>query len=409
MRILFTFENPASSPEADAEVFLSTARALAAGTNTARLHIPGPELPSGPPAPFRAWCPARPAILRHLCCGLTLPLRRAFRRAELVYTRNLWVAIVSLRCGRRVVYDHYRPWPDQIPPLAPVVRRMMSHPRFLLGICHSDYARRSFLRAGVPPDRLRVVHNGFDPSRFAHAPDRAAARAALGLPADRPVVLYAGRINHRKGLELLVRAAAAVPEASVILVGSYGNGPVEALAAGVPNVRVVPFQADEALIPWLRAADILVIPPSSAPLERFGTTVLPLKLFLYLAAERAIVAGATPDVRELLVDGRNAVLCPPDSAEALGAALRALLDDPSRRDRLAAAAAALGRDLSWQSRAARIRALVAERAEAPPEPAGVAPPLLFWLRRCGRWLGHLARNRTLVLPPERFPPAGTPP
>src|ERR1700760_3858052 len=72
----------------------------------------------------------------------------------------------------------------------------------------------------------------------------------------------------------------------------------------------------ETLPPYLFAADILIIPPSRAPLDRFGDCVLPLKTFAYLAAGRAILAPRSPDTAELLRDGETALLVPPDDSEA---------------------------------------------------------------------------------------------
>ena len=57
---------------------------------------------------------------------------------------------------------------------------------------------------------------------------------------------------------------------------------------------------------YLYAADVLIIPPVSAPLEKFGRTVLPFKIFPYLAAGRSIVAPDLADMRELLKHEKNA-------------------------------------------------------------------------------------------------------
>ena len=152
MRILFTFENALPSVEADAEVFMTTARRLTPFTSRSWLHLPVPV--AEPPgvtgdsdrlSVIRALAPAGPAALRHFCCGLTIILRQAFRQADLVYTRNLWVAWMAVRFGQNVVFDHYRPWPDQIPPLQPWIRRLMCSPSYLNNICHSDYTRRKYL------------------------------------------------------------------------------------------------------------------------------------------------------------------------------------------------------------------------------------------------------------------------
>jgi len=92
--------------------------------------------------------------------------------------------------------------------------------------------------------------------------------------------------------------------------------------------------------------------------------VLPMKLFGYLAAGRALLAPATPDVLELLVDGDNAVLVPPGDMEAAAHALRALLHDDVGRARLAAHARATGAELTWDARAAKIERFLYERLAA---------------------------------------------
>ena len=136
-KILFAFENPLPSREADAEVFVTTARTLAPLLSQASLHVP---LPRATPTSeiealagmtvVRAAAPLRPAALRHLCCGLTIVARRPFRDADLVYTRNLWVAWMATAFGKQVVFDHYRPWPDQIPPLQRLLYRLHCNARF---------------------------------------------------------------------------------------------------------------------------------------------------------------------------------------------------------------------------------------------------------------------------------------
>jgi glycosyltransferase involved in cell wall biosynthesis len=127
-------------------------------------------------------------------------------------------------------------------------------------------------------------------------------------------------------------------------------------------VAVVPWQPFSATVPYLYAADVLLIPPTRGPLESVGNTVLPMKTFLYMAAGRAIFAPATPDLTEVLTDNVSARLVPPDDLKTAVAALRDLLADESFRVRLAAAARA---DVqTWQARAERILSFLATRLSA---------------------------------------------
>lgn len=250
--------------------------------------------------------------------------------------------------------EHYRPWPDRIPPLRPLIRRTARAPHCLGFILHSRFAAESFARAGVAGDRLLVAHNGAEPARMLPRLGRDEARVRLGLPPGRPIVVYAGRLNARKGLDQVLHLARARPAVLFLLVGSEGAGPIERAAAGLDNVCFVPWQEPATLPPWLYAADVLLIPPSRAPLERFGQTVLPMKTFAYLAAGRPILAPVAPDTAELLRDGETALLVPPDDEAAAASGLDRLLGDPALAERLGAAAAALAQSLSWDARARRI-------------------------------------------------------
>lgn len=106
---------------------------------------------------------------------------------------------------------------------------------------------------------------------------------------------------------------------------------------------------------------MLLIPPSRAPLERFGNCVLPIKLFAYLAAGRPILAPAAPDTAELLEHGGNAWLVPPDDPAAAAEGLDRLLGDAGLADRLATNARRLSLDLTWDRRAGAIERFLRER------------------------------------------------
>jgi glycosyltransferase involved in cell wall biosynthesis len=261
--------------------------------------------------------------------------------------------------------DQYRPWPDVYPAIRPLVRRTSRSPHCLGYVIHSHYAADAYSRAGVPPERLLVAHNGFDP--LGERLDKSTARTRLGLPADRPLAVYAGRINRQKGLDTLLELADRRPGVLFLMVGSEGKGPVEEAAAARPNVRVEPWATPHALPAWLFAADVLLVPPSSEPLQRFGTCVLPLKLFSYLAAGRPILAPDAPDTRELLAQERTALLVEPNDPEQAAGALDRLLGDPALAASLSANSIERAEGLSWDHRARRIAAWLESRLEKTGE------------------------------------------
>ncbi len=408
MKILFTFENPLPSAEADAEVFVTTARHLARLASKSWLHVPAADEAhcraaaalAGMPV-VRARAPIAPAALRHFVCGLTVVFRREFREADLIYTRNLWVASLALLAGQRIVFDHYRPWPAQIPPLGRWLHRLMCHRRFLANISHSEYTRARYLDLGVPGQKLYCVRNGFDPRRVGGPVPVETAKRRVGIEGSQKTVVYTGRVNHKKGLELVIEAARRLPDQLFVLVGSQGNGAIEAAARALGNVRLVPWQRPEALAAYLFAADVLLIPPSLKPLTQFGSTVIPLKLYLYMGCGRPILAGDSPDLREVLEDGRNALLCRPDCVESLIDGINTLTRDPRLAHRLAAEALADSRNYTWESRARKIAAIIRERLDSIATECGAwsREQSRAWLRHSRRWAVHLIRKRSLVLPP----------
>ncbi len=133
---------------------------------------------------------------------------------------------------------------------------------------------------GVPRDRLRVVPGSADIARFDIGLDRAAARARLGLPADRRILVAVRRLANRMGLDDLVSAmkpvAAAHPDA-LLLIGGKGRNEA-ALRAQVASlglgehVRFLGFVADDDLPVLYRAADLNLVPTVS--LEGFGLTTV---------------------------------------------------------------------------------------------------------------------------------------
>jgi glycosyltransferase involved in cell wall biosynthesis len=280
---------------------------------------------------------------------------------DVVYTRNSASFLALIARGERTVYDTHRAWPDHVPVSRPVFRWAMTRANFLGAVFHSDYARASYARLGVEAPRLATMRNGFDPARFASSATRAAARAELGLPLDRKLVVYTGHISALKGLGSVLGLAEQCRDALFLMVGSEADGSVERAARKHENVRVLPWQPYEVAAKYMVSADVLLLPPSSLGLKVAGHTVLPMKLYGYLAAGRAILAPSTPDIAELLVDDQNAVLVPPSDPKHAASALAALLADDPRRERLAEAARETGKALTWDARAERIEGFVRER------------------------------------------------
>ena len=302
--------------------------------------------------------------------GLLYPFkaeRAAARESfDLLHTRDVPNLLLGLSAGRRVSFESYRTPHGRTRVVQSLIRRAFDNPRFLGQVTHSRYAMERYLTAGYPAEKLRTIYNGFDPAAFAVDRTPEAARRALGLP-ERATVGYAGRIAPFKRVDLLLDAAEAVPELSWVFIGATDRKEASALVEQgneLPNVRFLGFRSGEELATAHQAADILVIPPSADPLERFGTTVLPLKLFQYLAAGRPLVVGDVADTAELLREGETCLRVPSDDLPSFIRGIRALAGDPERRARMGAASRALAQGLTWDARAAAFLAFLGERLAA---------------------------------------------
>ena len=154
-----------------------------------------------------------------------------------------------------------------------------------------------------------------------------ADRAELGLDSGTRLVLAVGRLVALKNHALAVAALPQVPNATLAIAG---DGPLRqelerlAAEAGVSErVRLLGVRSDARAL--MGAADVVVMPSRSEG--------LPLSALEALASGTPLVATDVRGLRELVVDGQNALLVPED-ADALAAALRRVLDDPSLAWRL---------------------------------------------------------------------------
>jgi glycosyltransferase involved in cell wall biosynthesis len=180
-----------------------------------------------------------------------------------------------------------------------------------------------------PSRKLRVVSNFVDVGRFAGLPGKEAARDALGLPQDVPILICLASLTEEKGQAYLLEAMrsvhAEVPDARLLLVGrDRGATDLLALAAekGLgESVAALGIRDDVPLL--LAASDISVLPSL-----REG---LPMSLLESAAAGLPIVASAVGGIPEVVEDGVSGILTEPRDPDALAAALLALLRDPERR------------------------------------------------------------------------------
>ncbi len=229
-------------------------------------------------------------------------------------------------------------------------------------LASSDDERTQLERLyAAEPGRVEIVPPGVDHERFAPG-DRARARAGLGLGPG-PMLLFVGRIQPLKGVDVAIETAAALgPDVTLVIVGGP-SGPdgeserrrldhlVAELGVG-PRIRFVAPQPHSELARWYRAADVCLVPSRS---ESFGLVALEAA-----ACGTPVVAAAVGGLPTLVDHGLTGFLVEGGDADGFAAGVSKILGDPSLAAGMGRAATLRARRYSWSITAARLRRLYAD-------------------------------------------------
>jgi glycosyltransferase involved in cell wall biosynthesis len=200
----------------------------------------------------------------------------------------------------------------------------------------SDYVRRHRSAGGVFEAPQAVESDLF--ATPVPEDERTAARAELGAAGDVPLVLFVGRLEREKGVDVLLDAWGRANLAPGAVLALAGEGPL-AGAVGAPGVRALGHVPRARLPALYAAADVLVLPS-----VRTATFVEPWGLVVNEAMHQgtpvitsdAVGAAAGGLVR----DGRNGLVVPAGDAGTLATAIEAIATNPELRGRLGEAARA---------------------------------------------------------------------
>ena len=210
--------------------------------------------------------------------------------------------------------------------------RLLRQARKVTTISRSMAARLA--AKGVAASRLQVLPNWADLDKVRPGPRLNALRRELGLTSE-TVVLYAGNLGEKQGLEVILEAAALTRSKPSIRYLIAGEGAarerikLRAQDLGLDNVTFLPLQLNSRLPLLLAAADLhLVVQRREA-----ADLVMPSKLTNIMAAGRPFIATAAraTELGRVTTESRAGLLVPPEDGRALAQAVLALAQDPGAR------------------------------------------------------------------------------
>jgi len=251
---------------------------------------------------------------------------------------------------------------------APVARAIHSVERWLCREATAVIACSRFMAAEVAglfqlePDRIRVIGNGADPEPAgSHRP----AREFPG----RPLLVFAGRLVHEKGLQELIKALPLLrdelPGVRLVVAGAgqqLADQQDRATRYGVADlVEWAGFLRVPELTGLYAAADLVVVPSLYEP---FGLVALEAQL-----AGAPVAVSDTGGLAELVQPGVTGLRFAPQSPAAIAAVVREVVADPAAaRRRAEAARRRAAEQFGWAAVAARTAQVYAE--VLPVSPAG---------------------------------------
>jgi glycosyltransferase involved in cell wall biosynthesis len=203
-------------------------------------------------------------------------------------------------------------------------------------IAQGDSLRQVIADIGVAAERIHVVNNGVDLDAF---------RSAAAFPHPRPYLLGLGGLVPHKGFDILLRAYAMLREPTHdLLIAGDGTeaGPLARLAAelGVGGrVTFLGVVTGERKVGLYRSATLFVCPSRREP---FANVILEA-----FAAGVPVVATDVGGNREMVEDGANGLVVPPESPEAMASAIDRLLGSAALVASLRDGAAGTGPRFDW--------------------------------------------------------------
>ncbi len=300
----------------------------------------------------------------HICFGVIATFYALVNRANVIYSRDIFACFLlyllrPLTKSKLFFEEHEFPKTKLGTKLKCWLLKRINGTVVITGQLAEAYQANN-----VPIKKILVAPDSVDSKLLSIALAKTQVRQELSIPQDKRVIGYTGHLYPWKGTRTAAQAMKTLPDNYLLYIVGGTPEDIENFKKYIndnliQNVIVVGYVAPKQVPKYQAAADILVLPNTSADdMSRLYTS--PLKLFEYMAARRPIVASDLPSIREILNE-ENSILVKPDDPAALAEGILKISENKALADSLVKKAFQDVQQYTWDKRAERILGFVDKR------------------------------------------------
>jgi glycosyltransferase involved in cell wall biosynthesis len=289
---------------------------------------------------------------------LPIHLRKS---TQIVHTRDWNFVKAAIKNGIPAIYEQHHHESKQFEP------EIVRNPLFQISVTVADTVRDSMIQNGMPPEKVIMLHNGFNHLFLARqTADTQIWRQKLLTDGRENLAVYAGGLYPFKGVDMLVDVAKELPGVEFAIAGGDSSQVTAyqqlAKSKQVNNIKFLGYLPQNQLASLLQAADILTHPHC---LTDAATFTSPLKFFDYMASGTPIVATEIPSLLEFKSGNIAATWCTPDNPYEFAQSIQASLTKYPRKVEGYAETMDFVKQFSWENRIERILSYVEYEVRYP--------------------------------------------
>ena len=254
------------------------------------------------------------------------------RNVEIVHTYGFYSNVFAIPparlAGAAAVLASIRDTGEHLTPMQRRIEKLFCRMADCI-VTNAEAVRNRLTNEGYAAEKIVVIHNGIELTRYARKPGELGLHRELGVPSNTQLVAVFARLNELKGIEYFLRAAAGLIErfrnVRFLIVGDGASRPeLERYAERLGLNKHVVFLGFRLDVPVLLSEiSVSVLPTLSEGLSN--------SLLEAMAASVPVVATRVGGNPEVVQGGVTGLLVPPRDAEALARAIGQFLEDPCLR------------------------------------------------------------------------------